>query len=383
MANIGQHWFRRLFLQDEDGTADDPLLRSRSLRYQTQLVDELATIDPWNLPAVVAARTLCADTTAMMQLVGLRGTERLDPSPPILRRPNPSEPYRRTLERIVHGMTRHGRSWLYVDAIGSNGFPIAAHYVDDSRVQARLNANGMIVHATVDHDEVDVSRLVHIPMRQDQDPLGDSPLYLIRAALEQLAEVYRYGASYYTTANVPPYAVKHPGRLTASQAQDLSDQWLAARAERRPAVLSGGLELETFQMPSASDSLLLDAVGYLDATVARVLLIPPSLLNVESAGSLTYSTVQGEFSRWLTVGLYPMFLSRIEAAFTELLPRGITARFDTSNLTRMDFAGRIDAYAQSIAAGIHTPEEARVLEGLPASPSQRTPVPIAPNVEGL
>jgi hypothetical protein len=77
-----------------------------------------------------------------------------------------------------------------------------------------------------------------------------------------------------------------------------------------------------------------------------------------------------------------MFLARIEAAFTDMLARGSTAVFDTSNLTRMDFAGRIDAYAESIGAGIHTAAEVRALEGLPPTPD-RTPVPIQPNVEGL
>ena len=78
------------------------------------------------------------------------------------------------------------------------------------------------------------------------------------------------------------------------------------------------------------------AARYMDAVVARVMQIPPSLLNTESQHSLTYSTVAGEFQRWLTVGLHPMFLSRIEAAYTELLPRGQRAEFDTSPLTRLD-----------------------------------------------
>jgi phage portal protein BeeE len=219
-------------------------------------------------------------------------------------------------------------------------------------------------------------------MRTDRDPLGTSPLADVAPVLEQLAEVYRYSAAYYTSAAVPPYAVVFPNRLKASQAQEASDQWLLARAERRPPMLSGGITLETYSRSSAVESALLESMEYLDAVVARVLQIPPSLLNVISQSSLTYSTTQGEFTRWLAVGLYPMFLARIEAAFTDMLARGSTAVFDTSNLTRMDFAGRIEAYAESVGAGIHTAGEVRALEGLPATPD-RVPVPIQPNVEGL
>lgn len=378
-------WWRRLLypdlFYDPSNGPLEPL--SPAARRQAELAAELDDIDPWHLPVVIAARQLCADTSGMLPMVAIvNGTERVDPSPSILRRPNPSEPYRRTIERIVNGLTRSGRAWLHVDAIGSNGYPLAVHVVDDDRVHAELDTSGRIVAVQIDGDDVDRRRVVHIPMRVDRNPLGDSPLDQIRAALDQLAEVYRYSASYYTTADVPPYAVKSPTRLTKGQAEALADQWMLARAERRPAVLSGGVEIETYNRPSAADSLLLDAMQYLDAVVARVLLIPPSLLNVESQASLTYSTTQGEFARWLAIGLYPMFLARIEAAFSDLLPRGQVAVFDTSNLTRMDFAGRIDAYATSIAAGVHTPAEVRAIEGLTATP-EPNPVPIAPNVEGL
>ena len=383
---VGVSWWKRilwpdLFYDPTDPLAGEPL--STHARMTAELEADLAMLDPWDLPPVVAARQLVADTTAMLSMVAVAAGARIDPTPAVLRRPDPGEPYRRTLERIVNGMTRHGRAWLHVDADGSNGYPLAVSVVDDARVNATIDPAGRITGATIDGEPVDRRRLVHIPMRVDRDPLGTSPLEDIRLALEQLSAIYRYSAGYYThTAQVPPYAVVHPTRLTKPQAELLADQWLTARAERRPAVLSGGITLQTYQAQTAADAMLLDAINYLDATVARVMLIPPSMLNVEAHSSLTYSTTQQQFQSWLAVGLYPMFLSRIEAAFTDLLPRGQTAVFDTSNLTRMDFAGRIDTYATSLAAGIHTLPEVRALEGLPAAPNP-APVPVSPNVEGL
>lgn len=380
-------WWQRLFAQQASGTViGDPLLTAAA-RNSAQLAADLEAINPWHLPTVVAARGLCANTTAMMSLVSVDANgRRVEPASSLLRRPDPAEPYRRTLERIVNSMTRHGRAWLHIDALGSNNYPLAVHVVADRRVQADLDARGRLTAARIDGTSIDVRRLVRIPMTSEDDDaahqLGSSPLDEIETALEQLAEVYRYSASYYTTAEVPSYAVRNPTRLTSDQAQLLSDQWLLARLERRPPVLSGGIELETYSRPSAADSLLLDAINYLDALVARVLLIPPTLLNVLSQSSLTYATASGEFQRWLTIGLYPMFLSRIEAAFTDLLPRGQRAVFDTSNLTRLDQAGRIATLAESIGAGIHTPAEARALEGLPADPAD-TPAPIDPIVEGI
>lgn len=343
---LGDIWRRlfhpELFDPEDPDAAIDPLSRHRA-----ELAAELEALDMWNLPVVVAARQLVADTSATMPMVAVDDVGRpiAGPQPSVLRRPDPAEPYRRTIERLTNGMTHDGRSWLHVDAIGSNRWPLAVHVVDDGRVSAQTDVNGRITSTAVDGVDIDRRRLVHVPFRVDRDPLGDSPLVAIRAALLALAEVYRFSSAYYTTATVPPYAVTHPNRLTSTQAQQFADQWFTARAERRPAILSGGIAIETYDGVSAADALLLEALDHLDAVVSRVMQIPPSLLNTTAQSSLTYATTQGELSRWLIIGLYPLFLSRLEAAFTELLPRGQFAVFDTSKLTAPWVDVNVDAAA--------------------------------------
>jgi phage portal protein BeeE len=127
--------------------------------------------------------------------------------------------------------------------------------------------------------------------------------------------------------------LKHPTRLTEDQAAAALKQWFTARMARRPGLLTGQWEIQDLQIPSAQDSLLLDGLAYIDTTVARVWGVPPSLLNVRAeTGSLTYSTTRDELIRWLNLSLYPTWLARLEDAFTEMLPRGQQAAFDTSNL---------------------------------------------------
>jgi HK97 family phage portal protein len=364
-------------------TADTPADAAR--RMSLELAAELDHLDPFDLPTVVAGRQLIADTVAMLPMVGVAGRGRIDPTPALLRRPDPSEPYRQTLERIVNSMTGpHGCAWLDVITSGYDGWPLAVEVIDPSRVTYELTPNrARLARVWVDGRDRELSKIRLIPFRSDPGPIGTSPLADIRIALDQLAAAFRFAATYYdAAAAVPPYAVVHPNRLTAAQASDHLDAWMTARAERRPAMLSGGITLQTFNPTSAADALVLDAINYLDAAVARVLQIPPSLLNVVSQSALTYSTTLDERQRWLQLGLYPGYLARIEAAFSDLMVSGTSAVFDTSNLVRMDFAGRITAYAASIAAGIHTPAEVRALEGLPVVPAA-DPAPITPNVEGL
>jgi phage portal protein BeeE len=372
-------WLQRLF---GAGVEERPPDRARTVR---MVADQLEGLDIFELPSIVAGRQLTADTCAMLRMVGFSDIGgRLDPTPTLLRRPDPFEPYRDTLEKIVNAMTRHDVAWLYVTVRGSDGWPIAVEQIDQGRMNVEWldPARKVIARASIDGTSVDPKDVRPIKFVLDGPTPDRSPIERVRVVLEQLVSAYRYSAEYYGGGTVPPYAVVHPNRVTAMQAGEFMDQWTLAREERRPPLLSGGITLETYNPTSAADALVIEAMNYLDAIAARVQQIPPSLMNTTAQSSLTYSTTGAELSRWLKLGLYPGILSRIEAAFSDLLPRGQQAIFDTSNLVRMEFAERIATYATSIAAEIHTPAEARALEGLPNTPDSDL-VPISPNVEGL
>lgn len=348
------------------------------------IADRLETLDVWSLPTVVAGRTLTADVVATMPMVATTGRSRVRPTPAVLRRPDPREAYRVTIEKIVNQLSRHGVCWYRIYDTGADGWPLAIRVVDRPRVAWQLNAAAdEVTDVWIDGIKTDLRTVRYIPFRSDPGPPGTSPLQDVYDVLEQLVAAMRLAGTYYDVlAAIPPYALKHAARYTADQSDAFMDQWEAARAKRRPAFLSGGVELETYQPTSAADALLLDAINYLDTVASRVQLIPPSLLNVVSQSSLIYATTLDELRRWLTVTLNPGYLSRIEASFTDLLPRGQSAVFDTSALLRMDFAGRINTYATSIAAGIHSVAEVRAMEGLDPDPAP-DPVPVSPNVEGL
>jgi phage portal protein BeeE len=370
-------WLQRLFGANAE---EAPPSKQRTAR---MVADQLEQLDIFDLPSIVAGRQLTADTCAMLPMVSFSAAG-VRTDVPWLRKPDPFEPYRDTLEKIVNAMTRYDVAWLYVTVRGVDGWPLAVEQVDNGRINVDWldPARKLIRSATIDGRTVDPRDVRPIKFVQDGPTPDRSPIERVRVVLEQLVSAYRYSAEYYGAGAIPPYAVVHPNRVTAQQAGEFMDQWTTAREERRPPLLSGGITLETYSPTSAADALVIDAMNYLDAVAARVQQIPPSLMNTLAQSSLTYSTTPAELNRWLKLGLYPGILSRIEAAFSWLLPGNQTAVFDTSNMLRMEFAERIGTYATSIGAGIHTAEEARALEGLPNVKNSDL-VPISPNVEGL
>ena len=275
-------WWSRTFGQAPTSTPVEDQIAA-------YVADRLAGVDVFKLPTVVAGRTLTADVVATMQLVAHTGVTRIRPTPAVLRRPDPREPYRVTIEKIVNQLSRHGTCWYRIFDTGADGWPLAIRVIDRPRVTWQLSSTSdEITRVWVDGVDTPLSTVRYIPFRSDPGPPGTSPLADVYDTLARLqAGMYEFASSYYDqTAQVPPYALKHPARYTAAQADEFMDRWEASRTKRRPAFLSGGVELETFNPMSAADALLLDMVNYLDAVAARVMLIPPSLLNVEAHSSL-------------------------------------------------------------------------------------------------
>ena len=334
--------------------------------------------DVWKLPIVVATRSLIADTVGSFTIDAVYpdGTK-VEPNRTLLKRPSPREPLGDTLERTVNSMTRHGIAWYRITLEGSDGYPSALEFIDATRVNYQTDDwNTRFTAIEIDGVRQDPRQIRYVPMTLDGGVVPKSPLVEIRETLEHLQEAYNFSNQYYSfTGAVPPFAIKSGVKLNAGQAEKLAVAWADARDKRRPAILSGDLDIETYKPTSAADALVLDAITHLSADVARVMHVPPSLANTQSLTSLTYSTTTDEFRRWAATGLAP-YLSRIESVFTDMLPSTMVAKFDTSNLTRMEEAGRAKLNIDYLNAGIYTVDEIRASLALEPLPNAERPADV-------
>jgi HK97 family phage portal protein len=318
------------------------------------------------LPAVVACRTLIADTMGQLQLVAVRDGQPVPTQPPVVRRPDPSEPTWLTWHRLGMHLTGPGHGWVLVTAWDAADRPMATKVLDPAQVSPELNELGEVDGAVWQGRRYAVpSEIVHIPNVVDGSHVGQSPLQLCGAVFVQQAELYGFRGSYYSDGGVPSVKIVVPQRLTTEQANAERDAYTAARYGRRiPAVVSGGTDVLPFTA-TAAEAELGAALEGAAAEVARVYRVMPSLINVATAGSLTYSTTAEHFRAWLITGL-AAYLMRVEGAYSDLLPRGQTARFDTAELLRTDWAAQVAGYATALAGQPWlTVDEVRAAQGRP------------------
>jgi len=347
-----------------DGTPLDALsqlvanaVAARSNGYRTS---------PYELPVVVACRGLIADTLAQLPLVAVKHRRPVEHQPPVFMRPDPMEPYGVTMTRIANALTGPaGHCWLLPTATDAAGWATAVQVLTAAEVSPTFDASGRL--ATVDYrgrklrPGLDVVWIAgDVAERGD---LGVSPLERCRRAVDYLCALYDMAGSFWE-AGFPSVAIEVPHRLNAVQAAELKQRVVAGWARRHePVVVDSDANIKQVGS-NAVEADLVRSIEVANCEIARAMRVVPSLLGLPSGDSLTYATQEGEFRKWLAVGLGG-YLWRVEAAFSDLRPHGTAARFDTLELQRADHAARYAAWATALGgAPFMTVDEVRAVEGL-------------------
>jgi phage portal protein BeeE len=346
------------------------LLGERLRELSAGEVASVATVA--RLPIVVSARATIADACASMPIAAVRDGRAVAPTPSLLLRPDAVDPMmtrRRWVHRAAMSLTGWGGLYLGVTAVGSSGWPLSAMVLHPDYVSPEYDTDGRTVIGWRYGQHHSFSWIVYVPLWEfDLGAVAPSPLQACQGAFDDLALLWGFATNYWREGGLPPYVLTNTSRLRKNQTDEALEQWLSARAQRRAGMLTGSWDIKPMQQQSAHDALLLDGLAYIDATVARVFGIVPSILNTRvESGSLTYTNTQEELRRWLNLSLYPTWLARLEDGLTAMLPRGQSAAFDTATFGAFGLShpGADVSVAAPAVAG-PTPREPAPMEDLDA-----------------
>jgi hypothetical protein len=325
-----------------DASRATPTLDERVQAIYAARSTALSTITVDQLPIVQGLANLHADVISQFPLYAVdENGARVTPTPDILVQPDPTEPLGETLHAIVQSMwytgnavALRGRDTIRVQNPSMCNVTGPFDPFDDRRIE------GWVIHGV----EVPVSRVVLWKINDDprRGPLGASPLERCWQAVQNYAWAYRFLADYYSSGGNPSIILKSRNAADPTQADELWATWVAARQVGRPAIVPWDVEVAA--APAAGDiSETVAVLEFCAAEICRATNTPASIGNAPVAASLTYSTTLEELRRWLVLSLSPTWLTRIERGFTTLLADGQTARFDTSELPRLDMFGSAPA----------------------------------------
>jgi HK97 family phage portal protein len=195
---------------------------------------------------------------------------------------------------------------------------------------------------------------------------GLGPLAVQRRSLGLAIAGEEYSSELFVGGSMPSGVLHVEGELNKDEAEALKNGFVAAHGgrQRTPAVLSGGVKYDALGWSSA-DLELLESRKYNAQAIATIFGVPGHLIGIAQSDSMTYSNVQQDSISFVRWSIQP-WASRVEAALTELLPRGQEAKFNMGGLMRADMQTRYQAHAVALSSGFMTVDEVRALEDLEA-----------------
>ena len=290
-----------------------------------------------------------------------------DPAPGVYASPNEFS------DAMMTSLLLRGNTFLYSLAEYDTGYPrnMVVLNPDDIHIE-RIDGVKRYFVGWDDPEyryELDNNLVCHIKyLSWPGDDWGYGPLGVLGRQLGVYRNLDQY--SYNLSQDGVPWGVlSTDAEMDAEQASAMKDRWLQASAERRgaPAILSGGLKLQTLQL-RPEDMALLDLSQMSERRIAMAFGIQPYLLGIPvegSSGIMQYANVTMVADLLWRLTLRPIANTLSQALTAWALPYGSEAFFDSDTFVRPDAKTRAETMEILIRTGVMDSDEARRYQGLP------------------
>jgi portal protein len=215
-------------------------------------------------------------------------------------------------------------------------------------------------------------------------PRGIGPLAALAYNLFGVAAMERYQSNLAMRGGIPWGVLTAQGNLNKPQAEELRDNFVAARlsAMGAPAVMSGGVTLAPFTI-SPKDMALLELRQFDEARISVLLCVPPMLMGLPSGDhSMVYRNAEGIYDFHWRAYLRPKAATIMEALSGWALPSTQTVELNRDEYVRPPLNERAVVYQTlfgivdpATGARAMTVDEIRAAERLSAWDEPDAPIP--------
>lgn len=194
--------------------------------------------------------------------------------------------------------------------------------------------------------------------------VGLSPIAYAAMSVSSGLSAQQFALQWFGDGGIPMASFTNKARtVSKTEAALVKARFKQTVANRDLLVTGNDWEYKMIQAEAAVDQWI-QTQRVSDLQVCRYMGVPADLIDVEieTKGAIKYSNMTQRNLQFLILKLQPVLVRR-ETAFTEwLLPAARKARFDPSELLRMDPAVRASMFLTMVNARILAPSEARALD---------------------
>ena len=286
----------------------------------------------------------------------------LNPQPLWLRQPDPAMSKVAFLQSYLISVLAHGHGFARV--YRHNGEIVGLAVLNPVDVTMVRGADAQIIYRHK-NKLVDARDMISVPyFLKPGEIRGTSPVFQLAENLGLAVALETFTARFFGSGASTSMVLKSPKELSKEQTEDLAAQFNSRHSglyrSHKPLVLQGGLEAEDLTAAN-DDNQLIESRRFAVEDISRIFNIPPHLLGLPGFNS--YASVEEANLQWISHTLRPL-ATKLEAAFSQLLPENQFLRFNFGALERGNLASRSEAYSKLTQAGVLSTNDARRFEDL-------------------
>jgi HK97 family phage portal protein len=256
--------------------------------------------------------------------------------------------------------------------------------LDPTRIQVSRNPATKKVEYIIDNYEsgiVPASEMLHITeIRKPQALTGLSRVTELKDNLGLASALQSFAARFFGQGATTNGVIEYPGKLTLEQAKNLQTGFDNAhkgfrKAHKTGILDSGAKYVKTGVNPD--EAQMLESQKFAIEQVARMFRIPPHMIGITTAGAMSYASVEQNNINFVVHTLRP-YISKLEDAYSTLLPNEAFMKFNVDGLLRGDYTTRIQGYSIGLQSGFYSVNDVRRFEDLrPVDNGDSNRVPLA------
>lgn len=312
--------------------------------------------------------------------------------PQWLRSPNPEQGWGQFIDYALHALLTNGNAPIWIAGKDQFGFAEDLYVLhpddvtftriksEDGRRLKEVKVNGVGMREfTARHPE---GQILHIMAHTADGVVGLSPIEQAKQAIGGALAVEKFGNKFWDQSAMTTGVLELPSgsNPTDEQLTRIGKAWRrkfsGSDKAWMPIVLANGATYKPIQVPN-DDAQFIETRKFSVAEIARLYRVPPHLIGDVERSTSWGSGIEEQNIGFVSWTLMP-WITRLEEAFSQLLPRGQFIKFNVNSLLRGDTGARANFY--QTLGGLKAIEinEIRAFEDMPPLPDGDQPPP-APN----
>jgi HK97 family phage portal protein len=309
--------------------------------------------DALSVPAFWRGCAYVASTIGMLPRQVYRGTDAIDPQPPVVVQPDPNQTPMAYWAGQAESLLLYGNAINVITATDRNGWPTTLKPIHPTLAAVRFTGNPMaptIAAWYVAGQLYDPSEIWHVKSHLGRAgwPLGRGIIDTGSDAVAMTLAMQSYGANYFNSGAMPTGVLKvHRPEVTQAQADEAKTNWVNKYAGAPGVAVLNELTDFTPVAFRPVDSQMVESRQYQLIEVALLFGIPPSKVGASVSGG-TYKNAEMEEVQARNDAVAPWTRLLEEAASLELVPRGQHVEWDLSASLRTDTLSLYQAYQAAL-----------------------------------